>query len=193
MNQHPDRDQDIDVLLHFSMEPNPGKDTLNQYLDQYPHMAGDLIELSRKLLTEDDSASAPELQPQDHAILERAWQHYRTGIASKTSDPFVSLTIAQQREAARALNISRAVLAAIRDRIVLEASIPRAFLRRMANQIDSSLEELSNFLATPPEMQSAHSYKATEKPSLQSQVTFEQLLIQTNTPVELREKLLKED
>ncbi|MBN8707837.1 MAG: hypothetical protein BGO12_13460 [Verrucomicrobia bacterium 61-8] len=193
MNQHPDHDQDIDVLLHFSMEPNPGKDTLNQYLDQYPHMAGDLIELSRKLLTEDDSASAPELQPQDHALLERAWQQYRTAITSKAGDPFVSLTIAQQRETASALNISRAVLAAIRDKIVLETSIPRAFLRRMANQIGCNFEELSGFLASPSESQSAHSYKATEKPRLQSQVTFEQLLIQTNTPVELREKLLKED
>jgi len=192
MNQHKNHDLS-DALLHFAMEPDPGKDTLDRYLDKYPDLAEDLVELSRQMLSERKTPPVTELRPEDKNLIERAWQRFQKGISSSPHDPFEALTVPKAREVAALLEISRGVLSAIRDRVVLEASIPRAFLRNLAAQIGSTLEDLSGFLSTPRILHSAQSYKAEEKPKIPDQITFEELLIQTKTPPEVMDKLLKED
>lgn len=192
MNQHQNQDSS-EVLLHFAMESNPGKATLDRYLHEYPELAEDLVELSRQLLSERKTPPVTELHTGDKNLIEKAWQRFQTGISASPYDPFESLTVAQAREVAVVLEISRSVLSAIRDRVVLEASIPRAFLRNLAAQVGSPLDDLSRFLAIPPTCQPAQNYKAEEKPQTRDQITFKELLIQAKTPPEVMEKLLKED
>ena len=192
MNQHTDYNPS-EILLHLSMEEDPGKETLDRYLNEYPELAEDLVELSREMLSEKKSPPVTKLRPEDQALIAKAWQRFQAGIAGADLDPFGALTIPQQREIATSLGISRSTLSAIRDRVVLESTIPRAFLSKLASQIKSSFEDLSRFLATPPTIQQAHSYKADEKPQISPQIAFEELLRQTKTPQELIEKLLTED
>lgn len=175
------------------MESDPGKTTLDRYLHEYPELAEDLVELSRQMLSERKLPPIAELRPEDKSLIERAWQRFQTGTSGSAYDPFESLTVARAREVATVLEISRSVLSAIRDRVVLEASIPRAFLRNLAAMVGSTLDDLSRFLAIPPTCQPAQSYKAEEKPQVRDQITFKELLIQTKTPPEVMEKLLSED
>lgn len=192
MNQHQDHDSS-DILLHFAMESDPGRATLDRYLQGYPELAEELIELSRLMLSERKTPATTELRPEDKSLIERAWQRFQKGISGSPYDPFESLTVARAREVSAVLQISRGVLTAIRDRVVLEASIPRAFLRDLAAQVGSDLEDIVAFLAAPRTLQPAQSYKAEEKPQMRDQITFKELLIQAKTSPEVMEKLLKDD
>lgn len=189
----PQNHDSLDILLHFGMEPDPGKVTLDQYLNRYPELAEDLIELSRQMLSERKAPPVTELRPEDNNIIDRAWERFRVGISGLPLDPFVALSVPQQREIATVFGVQRSVLSALRDRVVLETSIPRAFLRKLAAEIGSSLEDLARFLATPPALQTAQSYKADEKPQVRPQITFEEVLIQAKTPPGVMQELLKED
>ena len=92
------------------------------------------------MLSERKTPPVTELHPEDKSLIEKAWQRFQTGISGSTRDPFEALSVAKAREVAADFEISRGVLSAIRNRVVLEESIPRAFLRNLAAQVGSTLD-----------------------------------------------------
>jgi hypothetical protein len=61
-----------DLLEQFAMEPEHDRETLERYLRRYPHLAGDLIDLSSEI----SCNYAPErtdLSKEDKDRIDRAW------------------------------------------------------------------------------------------------------------------------
>jgi ATP-dependent protease HslVU (ClpYQ) peptidase subunit len=68
-----------DVLYSFAVEPIHDQGTLDQYLQDYPEHADQLLSLSYELSKQectDDSLTSDN----DLALIEKAWQRYIKGI-----------------------------------------------------------------------------------------------------------------
>lgn len=179
-----------DVLDAFSVEPHPDRQTLERYLRAYPEYAEDLIDLSRELnrdLCEDETP----LSAEDRALIDAAWRQYAEAAPKAIADPFAALSTDGLREVAHRLDVPRQVVAAFRERRVILATVPRPFLARLAEVVNSSidnLEALWSQLASTPAL--ARSYKADSKPIPVEPVSFERLLIDAGVPEEKRAKLM---
>ncbi len=178
------------VLDAFSVETDAGSSTLTRYLRQYPEYADDLIDLSRELSRALNDDDAPLSSP-ERAAIDVAWSRYATAIAPKIADPFAALASDQSRALAQRLGVPRQVITALRERRVSPSSVPRRFLQRLAEAMTSSVAELEAFWAQG-QVVGARSYKADEKPSAVTQVSFEQVLLDANVPAETRDALLAE-
>jgi hypothetical protein len=180
-----------DVLNTFSVESTPDVATLERYLHRYPQFAEDLVDLFRELhrfIPIDDNPATPE----EAALIDAAWRAH-TAAAPAVSDPLAALTVEQLRTLATALEVPRQVVAAIRERRVIFASVPKRILRVLAEGASCTVETLAAALAGPLQGAAATSHKANEKPTATGQVTFEQILIDAGVPAETRARLLKDD
>ncbi len=178
------------VLDAFAVEKEPGRSTLERYLRLYPEYAGELVDLSRELSREVCDDTAP-LSAADQALIDAAWSQHAAAMPAATADPFAALTVDDWRAVAQRLDVPRQVVTALRERRISLVSIPRRFLGRLADAVNSSVPqlELSWGSAQPA---AARSYKADGKPTVGEQVTFEQVLIDAGIPAEKRARLLVE-
>jgi hypothetical protein len=179
------------VLGSFSVEARPDRQTLERYLLAYPEYAEDLVDLSRELSRELCEDEAP-LSVEDRALIEAAWRGHAAAPASKVvADPFASLSTADLREVARRLDVPRQIVTAFRERRVVLSSVPRRFLARLADAVNSSVDKLemlwSELVPTPS---LARSYKANAKPTAVEPVSFERLLIEAGVPEDKRAELM---
>lgn len=185
-----------EVMFAFSVEPQQNATTLARYLKAYPQFAADLVDLAHEL---DLSASfGPSDAPlEDEAKAQAAWLQYAavrpTAVASAAAqglfDPikgkaFVALV--------NALGVPRSVLVALRDRLVAPSSIPDAFVRRLASAMNSTADVVQRYLSLPPMASAAVNFKADQKPAVQNQVTFKDLLDSTDLTEEQRSALQKD-
>lgn len=178
-----------DVLYAFAVEPNPGREILEQYLRDYPEYSIELIDLSYELSREVCEDEAP-LSADDHALIDRAWQQHVQAAPREAIDPFATLSVAELRELAQRLDVPRQVITAFREHRVEVASVPSPFLERLAAALSSTVEILRNALVLPSEPGLMRSYKASARPEAQTSVTFEQLLIEADVPPAKRALLL---
>lgn len=170
-----------DVLASFAAEPEQGREVLERYLRDYPEFAGDLVELSREMARM-QLCDETELDAADTAAINKAWTLHVE--ARPLQDALSAISAELQRDLAKELNVSRQVISAFRERRVIASSIPRWFLKKFAELIDLTSEQLSNLLDTPDETQLMRSFRADRKPSPVSRVTFEQLLIDAGVSAE---------
>lgn len=176
------------VLDAFAVESEPGRVTLERYLRLYPEYAEDLVDLSRELsraVLENDTP----LSGAEQALIDAAWtRHIATQPAA---DPFAALTVDDWRTVAQRLDVPRQVVTALRERRVSLGSIPRRFLKKLAEAVNSSIAELESSwgLSQPA---SARSYKANSKPDASNQVTLEQVLTEAGVSSEKRALLLED-
>jgi len=180
-----------DVLNAFSVESTPDRATLERYLRRYPQFAEDLVDLFRELhrfIPIDDESATPE----EAALIDTAWRAH-TAAASAVRDPLAALTVEQLRALATALEVPRQVIAAIRERRVILASLPKRILRVLAEGASCTVEALAAALAVPLQAAAATSHKADEKPTATGQVPFEQILIDAGVTAETRARLLRDD
>jgi hypothetical protein len=210
-NDQPSRE---DILDNFSMESDSGHATLERYLRDYPQYAPELINLWHELAQVENEDETP-LSDADWALINRAWlQHVEA--APDIVDPFSNLSateqkdlarnldvprqvisslstlsVSEQRELALRLEVPRQVITAFRECKVEIASVPNPFLERFASALNSTVEMLRNVLAQPPASELVRSYKADDRPEVQTPVTFEQLLIDADVPQEKRVLLMK--
>lgn len=178
------------VLDAFAVESEPGRSTLERYLRLYPEYAGALIDLSRELSREACDDAAP-LSGVDQALIDAAWSQHAAASPAAAADSFAALTVDDWRAVARALDVPRQVVTALRERRVLFLSIPRRFLQRFANATRSTVAQLEASWR-PGQLAGARSYKADGKPTAGEQVTFEQVLIDAGVPADRRALLLAE-
>ena len=163
------------VLNAFAVEPSYDRATLEKYLKAYPQYAGVLVDLSRELArsaTSDDSS----LTTSEHDLIEAAWRNHVASEAQSIADPLSALSVAQARDVAITLKVPRQVITALKERRVLAATIPKAFLHRFAEAAQLTVDQLAQSLALSPGSEVARSYKSDGKPSVGAQVSFERLL-----------------
>jgi len=109
-------------------------------------------------------------------------------------DPLMSMSVAQQRELAQLLDIPRQVISAFRERRVDLTSVPSCFLDRFASMANSTVEIMfGNVTRLSPKTGLSTSYKADDRPTAQTPITFEQLLIEANVPPEKLALLMKNE
>jgi hypothetical protein len=181
-----------DVLYAFAVEPTSGRDTLEQYLRDYPQYAAEIIDLSYELSRNVCEEETP-LSAEDEVLLERAWQQHVKVAPKKIIDPFATLSVAEQRELAQRLDVPRQVIMAFHEHRVEPTSVPTPFLERLAVALNSTVEILKNTFALPSEPNLARSYKADGRPNAHTQVNFEQILIEANVPPGKRALLMADE
>jgi hypothetical protein len=176
-----------DVLNAFAVEAKADRESLERYLRAYPDYAGDLIDLSRALSRAAIEDDAP-LSSADQALIDSAWRRHAAA-TGPASDPFEALSTADLREVASRLGVPRQVISAFRERRVVLSTVPRRFMGRLAEVVNTSQELLESLWATPaPAL--ARSYKADRKPDEGRAVTFERLLIDAGVPQDKRAQLM---
>jgi transcriptional regulator with XRE-family HTH domain len=177
-----------DVLDAFSVEPDIGCDTLERYLRDFPQYTTELIDLSFELSKEVCGEEIP-LSSETYALIGRLWQQHLAPTAQDILDPFAALSVEQQRDLARQLNLPRQVISAFRQRRVKPQSISASFLKRLGEVLDCSVEVVTTVLGQSPQAITAQSFKSDNRPESVSQVSFEQILIDAGVPPEQRELL----
>jgi hypothetical protein len=178
-----------DVLYAFSVDS--GHD-LEQYLQDFPQYAAELINLSHEL-SRDVCEDEMPLSDKDLALIDKAWlQHVAAG-PQEIMDPFATLSIAEQRELAQHLDVPRQVIMAFREHRVEPTSVPPPFLERLAAALNSTVEMLKDTFVLSPKSDLARSYKADGRPNAHTQVNFEQILIEANVPPDKRALLMTDE
>ena len=181
-----------DVLDAFAMEDTHTKATLDRYLSAHPQFAIDLVELSRELLRADPSADG-ELSTGDVAKIDAAWSRHEALRPGPAVDPFAALSPTRSREIARELGVPRQVVTSFRERRIRGASVPRAFLRRLAAALAVTVADVLAWMAPPPGRALAHSHRTDGQPTSAVQLTFERVLIDAGVPDSDRARILSQE
>jgi hypothetical protein len=184
------------ILYAFAIEPTHGQDTLNRYLAQYPGLADELIDLAFEL-----RLAAVEL-PGDLASaadpgMQSAWAEFINCAPGKTEPARAGSFLSKFRgqgfaDLANRMKVPRSILTAFRDRLVKPVSVPERFLCRFAEAAGSNLEEVREYLSYPPCIIGTAQFKADNKPALLAQVSFRQLVENTEMSDEQRKDLLQD-
>lgn len=181
-----------DVLEAFALEPQADKATLERYLRTYPEYAEEIldysIEISREEVIRKEPLSAHEL-----ALVATGWKKHVAAAPKPFADPFKSLSFVEFNEIAGILNVPKQVLTALRDHLVVAASIPKRFAARVASELRTDVNGLLDFVAAPPTLHLSRSRKSDAKPKIHPRKTFEQVLIDAGLSVEARNRLMADD
>ncbi|MGO9357422.1 MAG: hypothetical protein ACLP1D_07070 [Xanthobacteraceae bacterium] len=181
-----------EVLDSFAVEPSHSRETLEQYLRDFPTFSNELIDLSRELGRIYKNDEKP-MSAQDQRLIDAAWQQHMSFETKSLKDPLTDLSVSRLREIALQLDVPRQVVTAFRERRVSVESVPRRFLARLAEALNSTLDLLIAALTIPTVPSLARSYKADGKPSVESAVSFERLLIDAGVDEDKRAILLTDD
>jgi len=187
-----------DVLEAFASEPSTDDATLGTYIRRYPQFALALTDFAHELrLTTlaEEHASAPDSEWQAES-----WRRFVRGAEAVSAaspptvaDPFIDITPGQLAEIRRHLNVPTAVLNGFRDRLVLPSSVPKRFLARLSEVLNTGLDQLLAFLDLPPRVGPAASYRADTAPKVNNEkISFEVLLDQAMITPERRRALMQE-
>ena len=184
------------ILYAFSVEPTHDRETLDHYVNQYPDLKEDLIDLSAELrLNETIEKRPPTALPDPGA--KAAWEEFfGCRPVNATSAESVDLFARYQGTAfaalAKALNVPRSILTALRDGLVVPSSIPSGFVRRFSEAASVTLDSARASLSRQSEVPTALAFKSDTKPAHQGQTTFRELVQRTPMTDEQRTLLLHE-
>jgi hypothetical protein len=106
-------------------------------------------------------------------------------------NPFAHLSREQYRGTAKNLNVNTVFLSKFRDRQIVATSIPVAFQRRLAAEVDVPIELLVAHLAAAQGAPQGQLYKADKKPSNQAQQSFEEAVRGSGLDPEQQKALLE--
>ena len=196
MTSEPDR---TEVLEEFALEAERDPQALERYIERYPDLANDLVDLARELMRPVPTNPRP-LSRSEEALVEACWQHYSTGpsaspatVETATKPVLRGRAVQDVRDIARKLGLPRQVFTALREGRVIFATIPERFLEMLATAagatVDAARAELN--LSTP--LASGGSFKADKKLSQPKQVSFEQVLIEAGVDEITRNQFLGTD
>ena len=185
------------VLYAFAVEANHDRGTLERYLRGYPELAEELIDLSSELRMGERLAGPRGIAISDPGF-EEAWQEFPRAAPQQASgpaavaDPFAGLKGAAFAAVAKAMDVPRSILTAIRDGLVVPASMPKSFfapVRRRDRHRSRYRERVPRQTRQAP---AGIAFKSDKKPSPQGQVTFRQLVQSTEMTESQRIVLLGE-
>ena len=176
-----------DVLQAFAIEQVQDRSILERYLREYPQYAIEITDLWREF-------SRPIEEPQvlsveDQTAVEEAWRVYSSSTSAATLSLLSSLSVSKQRELAIYLEVPRQIIAAFRERKVIVSTIPRRFLKKLADGLNAPVDQVIAALSLP-QMESLRSHKSDEKPVPVEPATFEQLLIEAQLSEAKRAELM---
>lgn len=189
-------DEKEGILYAFAVEPNHDQITLERYLKRYPELAEEIVDLMSELRL--GEAYRPDYSENMlDAGLDAAWQEFlacepQQACLTETPDPFARFYGLPFADLAEALNVPRSFLTPFRDGLVVAASVPKAFIRRLAAAMDSTVEILHTHLSSPRPGPIARAFKSEETPSHQGQMTFRTLIDDTVMSDEQRGLLLQD-
>jgi hypothetical protein len=184
------------VLYAFAVEDTHDRRTLERYLQDYPELSEELVDLSSELRLSEGLAAVPGVAIIDSG-LDEAWNTFlaaapQQAVAPVTVDPFARFRGPAFAALAKALDVPRSILTALRDRLVEPSSVPRNFLRRFAAATGTGVESVSVYLTQASHAPTGLAFKSDEKPSPRGQTTFRQLIQNTQMNDSQRLLLLQE-
>lgn len=182
-----------EIFLAFAVEQEHDNATLERYLQLYPHLADELIDLSLDLRLQ--RATEDTTTPADEAWVEASLAAFRAASPVRASppliDPFTNVSPQELVNLRRTLDVPSGVIQGFSSRLVDIASVPAWFVDALAHGLRSTVDDLRCFMAAPPRLTPGVSYKADDAPSVeQERITFEDLLKQCRVPDERRQQLL---
>lgn len=177
--EHSRLDDEVEVLLAFSVEPKHDRATLEYYLTQYPEHAQALVDCSIELIM-DASRADDELQVSSDQVVEQAWQQFQAAMepaqSTAIANPFAQLNPTAFKATAKRLDISNLFLIRLRERAIDAATIPGRFVQRLAAELGATADVVSAYLRSPAAMVSSQSFRSNVKPEVAAQISFEQAL-----------------
>ena len=182
------RPSEEEVLLAFSVEPTHDRKTLERYLIEYPEHANALVTCSIELMVDttrdDDAVFTCE------GVIDRAWQRFQTVVGQPdnvlATNPFATLNPTAFRSLAKKLDITNLLLIRLRDRAIVAATIPRRFVQRLATELGTTTEAVTDYLQSTPAMVSGHSFRSSVKPAVAEQISFREAIEMSQlTPAQL--------
>lgn len=182
-----------EIFLAFAVEQKHDNATLERYLQLYPHLAEELIDLSLDLRLQ--RATEDATTPADEAWVDASLAAFRgtppVQASAPVIDPFANVSPQELVNLRRALDVPSGVIQGFSSRIVDIASVPAWFVDALARGLRSTVDDLRRFMAAPPRLAPGVSYKADDAPSAeQEKITFEDLLKQCKVPDERQQQLL---
>ncbi|QEG01557.1 hypothetical protein Mal15_56340 [Stieleria maiorica] len=176
-----------EVLDAFSMELSHDRETLARYVESYPEYKNELIELSFEIRAVENEA---RLKPEaiDDPTFSSAWNTLQAAGSSsaRSTNPFRKFQGKKFASLCKSLGLPKAFVVAIRNRQVEFESLPERFLVAASTALESTLEDLKTFLREPPNVLQTLEFKADKKPQIAQQVTFQELIENTELTDEER-------
>lgn len=189
--EHPKDRSEEEVLLAFSVEPRHDRNTLEQYLTDYPEHAKALIDCSIELMV--DEARSVKTVETSEGTVDRAWQRFQSVVSqpeeASVHNPFATLNPTAFKSLAKKLGINNLLLIRLRDRAIVATTIPRRFVQRLAAELGTTTDALMDFLRSPPTIVSGHSFRSTIKPAVTEQISFEKAVETSQLTPEQQEAL----
>ena len=198
MTSEPDR---AEVLEEFALEAEKDPQALERYLERYPALSVDLVDIARELLRPVPANPKP-LSRAEEALVDTLWQRYSTvlaiGISPEASGASVKPVlrgrpIQDLRDISRRLGLPRQVITALREGRVIFATLPEHFLNLLASAADSTIAAARAELDVSAPLATASSFKADKTLSEVKRVSFEQLLREAGVDGDIRNRLLGTD
>lgn len=197
MTSEPDR---ADVLEEFALEAEYDPQALERYIERYPALAIDLVDMARELMRPVATDPKP-LSRSEEALVDAYWERYSTGASAATAAPVEAAAspvlqgrpIQDMRDIAKKLGLPRQVLTALRQGRVIFATLPERFLDLLATAAGATTDAVRAELKVARPFASAGSFKADKKLSPPQQVSFEQILIDANVDEATRQRTLGTD
>ena len=171
-----DKKEDVEsVLESFLLEDEVDAGTLTSYLQRYPEFTTELTDLSREIACTSDYPNYVASEGDD-ALIAQAWKMHADTAPPAKVDPLALLQPKELNKLASALQLPRQVLAALRERRVIVASISAKFLDTLAEELACSVSALIEILSSPTAAEPAGSHKSDVKPQVAEKVDFARVL-----------------
>lgn len=154
-----------DILDDFATEPSLGPETLQNYVQRFPSLALELIDLYHELRLVDLSVAVDRMPLETKSADESSQQ--------STTVVMNALSGTNLRGLAKSLGLPRDFIAGFRDRKIRLGSIPGAVVGNLARttrvSIHQLIDHLQNTAGPAPQM----AYKADAKPQGSAAVEFD--------------------
>ncbi len=180
-----------EVLEAFALEARSDSETIERYLRDYPQFAGEIIDLSADILAFSQEDDSPLLEP-DHMRIQSALSQFQAAAARVARTALVRATPERQRALASSLGVPRQVILGLMERAIVVSSIPRPFLRQLAQELNATTQDLLDYLSQPRQAV-LRAAKADVKPGGTMLVSFEQMLRDAGLSEADVSKLLADD
>ena len=167
-----------DVLFAFAVEPQRNRETLDQYLTEYPELASDLIDISNELRLR-ESQPAVNAQLIEDSDCEEAWIAFTAAKSQLPPNPFAAFQGREFVELCKALRLPRSLVAALRDRLIEAETIPDRLIGSLAARTSTAADAVREYLALPPTTAMSMEFKSCQKPKVVNRATFQQLIEDT--------------
>ena len=201
-----------DVIYALSLAKRvPDAELLDEFVRKYPQYADALTEFAIELTADamlhgDDEPEAPA-NPGVSPAVSRAMSEFQNRLfavrkgraaraptrtpASPPRNPFASLDRKGFRALASRINVNTVLLAKLRDRQIDPATMPTEFCRRIAEEMEEPLDDLTAHFRTSPEASHTRQfYKSDGKPAAKARQSFAEAVRGSGLSPEQRRRLL---